>query len=322
LSSSEKEEKSKISILMAMYNSENYVTQSIISCLEQTYQNWELLVVDDCSSDNSRKIVKSFNDERIKLFCLDTNSGPAAARNLALEKSTGEWITTLDADDGYHYERLSSLMKLANENGPRHVFCDELQAWPATKEITSGEVKKLSFKKSEKLSILQVGDWLLQQTGAKPFFNRALCTDKNITYNEKLRGTEDTFFLVEICVKNYVSLMVSNSKTYIYRETDGSLSNRGMAQAISIRNSIDLMSSLVPYNLELEQVLRILSKRNESLIKFVTLKETFRADGFSASILFLFYSPALVNILVSRLGQKILYEIRRIHLAQKLRRTS
>jgi glycosyltransferase involved in cell wall biosynthesis len=309
------EDQPKISILMAMYNAEKYVAQSIGTCLSQTYQNWELLVVDDCSSDKSTEVVESFNDSRIKLFSLDANSGPAAARNLALENATGDWITTLDADDGYHSERLSELMTLAVKNGSSYIYCDRLQAWPADREITSSEIGKLASNRSPKYEELQVGDWLLKGKGVKPFFNSALFAEKKIKYNENLRGPEDTVFLVELCVKNNVPLMLSNSKNYIYRETRGSLSKRGTAQAFAISKSLDQMASYIEQVPNLENILRILRKRNQSLIKFLQLKETYQVAGLIKSVVFLSHNPFLVRFATIRLSQKLVFEIRRLLVA-------
>jgi glycosyltransferase involved in cell wall biosynthesis len=305
-------EQPKISILMALFNAESYVAQSIGTCLDQTYWNWELLIVDDCSSDKSTEVVESFNDSRIKLFSLDANSGPAAARNLALENATGDWITTLDADDGYHSGRLSELMTLAVQNGASYIYCDRLQAWPADREITNSETGKLASNRSPKFKELQVGDWLLKGKGAQPFFNSALFAEKKIKYNENLRGPEDTVFLVELCVKNKAPLMLSNSKNYIYRETRGSLSKRGMAQAFAISKSLDLMASYIEQAPHLERILRILRKRNQILIKFLELKETYQVTGLIKSVVFLSHNPFLLRFVTIRLSQKLVFETRRL----------
>ena len=96
-----------VSIIMPNYNSEKYVKESIQSVLDQTYQNWELILVDDCSTDNSLEIVKSFGDDRIKIFQNETNSGAAVSRNYALRMAEGKWIAFLDSDDLWSPEKLS-----------------------------------------------------------------------------------------------------------------------------------------------------------------------------------------------------------------------
>lgn len=90
-----------VSVIMPSYNSENFISQSINSVKQQTYTNWELLITDDCSTDNTLIIIKSFQskDSRIKIFKLKNNSGAAIARNNSIKNSNGRYIAFLDSDD-------------------------------------------------------------------------------------------------------------------------------------------------------------------------------------------------------------------------------
>lgn len=91
----------KVSIITPVYNCEHYIEDTIKSVQEQTYTNWEMILVDDCSKDNSADIINKLaqNDQRIKYIKLAENSGAAIARNTALDKSTGRYIAYLDSDD-------------------------------------------------------------------------------------------------------------------------------------------------------------------------------------------------------------------------------
>lgn len=88
-----------VSIIMPCYNAEKFISFSIESVLKQTYRNWELIIVDDYSSDKSVELVRQFNDSRIKLFINEENLGAALSRNKALKEAKGKWIAFLDADD-------------------------------------------------------------------------------------------------------------------------------------------------------------------------------------------------------------------------------
>jgi len=90
-----------VSIVMPLYNCENYVTEAIESVIYQSYKNWELIVVDDCSTDKSHFIVQSFveKESRIKLYIMSKNSGVASARNYATKEAIGNYIAFLDSDD-------------------------------------------------------------------------------------------------------------------------------------------------------------------------------------------------------------------------------
>jgi len=91
-----------VSVIIPLYNAQKYISETIESVINQTYTNWELLVVDDCSTDNSRELVKKFEkqDNRIRLIKLETNfGGPAKPRNIGIDNAIGEYIAFLDADD-------------------------------------------------------------------------------------------------------------------------------------------------------------------------------------------------------------------------------
>ena len=96
--------KNLVSIITPMYNSEKFIEATIKSVLNQTYQEWEMLIIDDCSTDNSPNIVKSYmqQDSRIKCIKTETNKGVSNARNLALSKATGQFIAFLDSDDQWN----------------------------------------------------------------------------------------------------------------------------------------------------------------------------------------------------------------------------
>lgn len=90
-----------VSIVMPTWNCGKFIGESIESVQAQTYINWELLIVDDCSTDNTREIVERYSskDNRIKYHCLEQNSGAAIARNTALRMAQGRWVAFLDSDD-------------------------------------------------------------------------------------------------------------------------------------------------------------------------------------------------------------------------------
>ena len=90
-----------VSIITPSYNSEKYLKDCIVSVLNQTFKSWEMLIVDDASSDNSRSVIESYlkKDKRIKAFFLEKNIGPAMARNYAISKASGRYIAFLDSDD-------------------------------------------------------------------------------------------------------------------------------------------------------------------------------------------------------------------------------
>ena len=104
----------KVSIITPVFNSEKFIANTIESVIAQTYTQWEMILVDDASSDNSTKIIKQFqaNYSQIKLFQLEQNSGAAIARNKATELATGDYIAFLDADDLWKPNKLKQQIDL------------------------------------------------------------------------------------------------------------------------------------------------------------------------------------------------------------------
>ena len=100
-------EKLLVSVIIPTFNSEKYISDTIISVQNQTYQNWEMLLVDDGSTDETQTIITSFlTDKRIQFYPLEKNSGTGVARNFALAKANGKYISFLDADDLWKSDKL------------------------------------------------------------------------------------------------------------------------------------------------------------------------------------------------------------------------
>ncbi len=105
-----------VSIIMPCHNAEKFIAKAILSIQNQTYNNWELLIVDDASTDKTVQIVNSFSDQRIQLFFLKENQGAGYARNFATQKSTGKYIAFLDADDEWKPQKIEIQIKFMKEN--------------------------------------------------------------------------------------------------------------------------------------------------------------------------------------------------------------
>lgn len=108
-----------VSIIMPCFNSGRFIEESIISVLNQTYLNWELIIIDDCSTDNGEKIIKKYVDldNRIKLIRLKVNSGhPSVPRNYGIKEARGKFIAFLDSDDTWYPEKLMKQITFMHEN--------------------------------------------------------------------------------------------------------------------------------------------------------------------------------------------------------------
>lgn len=116
---------SKVSIITPLYNSESFIAETIQSVISQTYNNWEMLIIDDCSKDKSSEIVKTYKslDERIKYFKTDFPSGsPTKPRNIGVEKANGRYIAFLDSDDLWEQNKLETQLRVLEDESVAIVF--------------------------------------------------------------------------------------------------------------------------------------------------------------------------------------------------------
>ena len=151
----------KISVIIPTYNRENLIIKTIESVLEQSFTNFEVIVIDDCSTDDTPNIIAALQDSRIRYIRLDKNSGAQVARNAGILSATGEWIAFLDSDDIWHKDKLKLQFKVLEENEFNeklviHTNCiilDEIQntqhEWKMP--VTEGNVYKLLLQRPSTL---------------------------------------------------------------------------------------------------------------------------------------------------------------------------
>ncbi len=140
-----------ISIITPNYNCARFIAQTIESVLAQTYTNWEMLIVDDCSTDGSYEIAQGYaeKDSRIKVFRNEKNSGTAVSRNRAIEASSGEYVAFLDSDDLWLPEKLERQLKFMQENNCDFSFTEYEHIDEENKSLhqIANVTKQLSYRK-------------------------------------------------------------------------------------------------------------------------------------------------------------------------------
>lgn len=110
--------KELVSIITPSYNTAKFIGKTIESVQNQTYKNWEMIIVDDCSKDNTDEIVAEYlSDGRIRFIKNDKNSGAAVSRNRALREANGKWIAFLDSDDLWSSDKLEKQVRFMKKNG-------------------------------------------------------------------------------------------------------------------------------------------------------------------------------------------------------------
>ncbi len=148
-----------VSIITPSYKSEKFILQTIESVFSQTYQNWEMIIVDDCSPDNANKIIGNYTkkDSRIKLIKLEKNIGPANARNEGIKQAQGKYIAFLDSDDIWLPTKLEKQIIFMQDNDLA-VICSSYHTIDEDGKKINTRVVKESFSYSDMLKSNHIGN--------------------------------------------------------------------------------------------------------------------------------------------------------------------
>ena len=211
-----------VSIIMPAYNAENYLTRSIQSIRTQTYDNWELLIVDDGSSDRTREVAAAFSqkDGRVKLLC-NQHGGTARARNAALDIAQGDYISFIDADDAYHPSFLQMLMDAMKRDHSDLAVCgirigvdyDEFLTTPLD---TAAECIDMYTA----FSRMYDNDWTRMISPCNKLFKREHFEDLRYPEGQYFEDASTTNLAIFQCSK----ISVLDAKMYFYHITPNSSS--------------------------------------------------------------------------------------------------
>jgi succinoglycan biosynthesis protein ExoO len=245
----------KVSVITAAYKAARYIGQAIESVQAQTLTDWEMIIVDDASPDETAEVVKRYlDDPRIKLIRSERNRGNGGARNLALEVAQGEWIAVLDADDWFARERLENLWQFAQEKGTLVVADLQLQIDDEGK--TYGVAFPHHLKPPTKPTRYTPHEYIYHHIPMKPFANREHIQQHNIRYPENMPLGEDHIFQAQILLKG-ATLWVLPETSYFYR-----IHPRSMVSTYG--SSIEKIDALFEYMLQMEGI-----RNNPELIRCV-----------------------------------------------------
>lgn len=228
-----------ISIIMPTYNRGYIIDKAIKSILNQTYSDFELIIVDDGSTDNTEEIVKSFNDKRIKFIKLDKNSGASHARNIGIQKAKGEYITFNDSDDCIINSKLEEQYNFMKENNCDISFCAfEFNKGDNHYQIPSNK----NIKKLEKIGlfkyILQYGNIV----STNCIIGKKECFEEN-KYSEQLPRLQD-YDLAFRLSKKYDFKLLEKVLVHSYVQNDSISSNPQ-----KLKKAVEIMEDDKSYNL-------------------------------------------------------------------------
>lgn len=222
----------KVSIAMPCYNSSKYLGKAIESILEQTYCNFELIIVDDKSTDNTMEQIKQYaeKDFRIKVLSNEFEKGVSGAMNTAIKHSTGQYFTRMDSDDISDLTRIENQVNFLESNKKYGVcsvnisMIDEL-----------GNIYNENVYPDSKIPHEWTFLWTNPIPNAPCMYRTNIIKDNNILFSN-LKTAEDYEFLSHIIVKNKVYMLPE--ALYLYRHTTNSLFNSNLKETFN--NSIEI----------------------------------------------------------------------------------
>lgn len=184
----------RVSILMAFYNEEKYLSYAIDSILAQTYSAWELILVNDGSTDKSEEIVKKYTDPRIKYYSYTTNRKRAYALNLGMEKACGEYIVTFDADDIAYPNMLASQVEYLDS----HPECIHVQGALELIDEDGKFIRKVDSTYKTDLEIRTCELYSNCVTGPSSMFRKAPIDEYGLKYDTEAKVSQDYLFWIDL----------------------------------------------------------------------------------------------------------------------------
>ncbi|MBR2669795.1 MAG: glycosyltransferase family 2 protein [Solobacterium sp.] len=212
---------------MPVYNKQNYIQRSLDSVLNQDFLDYELIVVDDGSTDNSLKILEEYQSKDSRITVIHTeNHGVSHARNVGLEHINGEWVQFLDGDDYIDKKYLNNVQSVINDVSIDIIFSSFYKVNEVGEVLDTVKTEYTDIQSGEKLldSFLQY-QWKNGYYGfiSNKLMRRRLIERTNARFNENLRLAEDLDFFAQMYPAVNVSYYTDNNSFY-YLQTDDSLS--------------------------------------------------------------------------------------------------
>ncbi len=215
-----------VSIIIPVYNSEKYLSETIQSALNQTWENKEIIIVDDGSTDNSLSIAKSYESEIVKIYAQE-NKGASAARNKGLKEAKGDYIQFLDADDLLDIDKVEKQLNLIKNDSDSISFCENInfdKNGPYSAPINL-DVKHITdpfelllhiYGGYDNPSMITVHSWLVPRE----------IIDKVGFWNENLSLDDDGEFFCRVVLGSKKAVFCKDIYSYYRKHKEGSLSSQ------------------------------------------------------------------------------------------------
>ena len=292
----------KISVITPAYNVASYIGQCLESVQAQTLSDWEMLIVDDASADDTVAVVQRYlSDPRIRLLQNPQNIGPSDTRNRALEAAQGEWVAVVDADDWIAPERFEKLLHFAESHGVEMVA--DLQvyqtAWGSVYQVSWATYAKPP-KTPRPYSIEEV---IKAHPSFKPLLKRAFLNTQQIRYQSGIRVSEDYAFFIEVLLKGGRFALLPEPM-YYYRVRPGTTVTRYDVLE-ERRKSLEYLLQLPQTTPRIAKLLRWAYRRERTYALYPQLARCVKRGEWRTAAKLLRESPQLIRLLLIALPQAL-----------------
>lgn len=200
-----------VSVIIPAYNRAHVIKRAIESVLNQTYKDLELIIVDDCSTDNTKEIVESIHDQRVTYLCLQRNSGACAARNRGIDVAKGEYIAFQDSDDEWLPLKLEKQVQLLEAKEADIIFCGFEKIYSDNKKKTIPENEVSGFCSQEKL--------LYESIASTQTIVGKADAVKSVRFDESMPRMQDYDFIIRASGR-YKIYLLNEALVKVYEQPD------------------------------------------------------------------------------------------------------
>ncbi len=218
----------RFTVVIPLYNKVNFISNTLTHALNQTFKDFELIIVNDCSTDDSLRIVNMFVDTRIQIINHNINKGLSASRNTGINNATADYVAFLDADDLWHSGFLEKIDFLIKEYPNANLYATKYEV---LLKNDSRLVHDFKLKEIEKHGI--ISNFFLCNLNQSIFYPSCLCVRKSVFedigyYNEKVNYSEDIDFNIRANIKYKLAYYNENLVTYLL-VSENQITQNGLA---------------------------------------------------------------------------------------------
>ena len=239
----------KVSVILANYNEEKYIAEAIESVINQTYTNWELIIVDDASTDRSQEIINRYRDTRIKTEFCKKNQHVAYASNLGIDMATGEYIAKIDSDDIWEPEKLEKQISFMEEHTEYGVCFSKVNIIDEESEEANTKFSDI-FELFNKVKNRSQEEWIkyFLKNGnclcnASAVIRKAALQCVGGHYNLAFVGAEDYELWMRLVIKFPIYVMDERLVRYRWEEAAGKISGFSLGKIYATFNLQTMVKS-------------------------------------------------------------------------------